>query len=302
MISLIKKGILALLVACAMSGIAVYAEVGVVYESGVPIRLSGPYVLSIIEDGDPVTAAWSRHSPALGTRQVLNENGSSNGDGLPSAVFNSTSNLPIVTWGRYNGSGFDIVESHFQNGAWTPPTLIVASVSTAMDPEPSISLDAQTGEVHIVYFAADAAPKVMYTQAPADLSSWTPAAQVSQPGDIAMRPHAVIHQGTLTVAYESHGSGVGSTPRQILVATSDGLGGFTYDTISATHFGDPNRPHLHTGASPSLWIDWIDDTNDMAWATWQPGTGWGAIQLEPFSDLEDREYHARGRIDGLVTQ
>ena len=100
MISRFGKGILALLVVCAMQGIVVEAEVGVVYESGVSIKLSGPYVFSIIEDGDPVTAAWERHSPTNGSRQVLNEGGSASGDGRPSALYNSTSSLPIVTWGR----------------------------------------------------------------------------------------------------------------------------------------------------------------------------------------------------------
>jgi len=302
MINRIEKGILALLIVCVMPGIVVDAEVGTVYESGVTVQANGPYVLSIIEDGDPVTAVWARHSPILGSRQVLNENGAANGDGLPSALFNPTSNLPIVTWGKNNGSGFDIVESHFENGGWTSPAVIAAGVTTLMDPEPSITQDKQTGEVHIVYFADAITTRVMHTQAPANLSSWTPPVQVSQLGEDAIRPSAVIHQSLLTVAYESHGSGVGSTPRQIVVATSNGAGGFTYDTISSTHHSEANRPQLHTGMGPSLWIDWIDDTTDMAWATWHPTNGWGSVQIELFVDLEDRDYHARGRVEYLATQ
>ena len=302
MISRLGKGILVLLVALALTPVVVEAEVGAVYESGISIQVSGPYILSIIEDGDPVTAAWTRHSPLLGSRQVLNQDGATNGDGLPSVVFNPISGLPIVAWGKNNGSGFDIVESHFENGAWTTPAIIVAGVATSIDPEPSIALDRQTGDVHIVYLTDDAAPKVMHTEATASLASWTTPVQVSEIGEKALRPSAVIHQGTLTVAYESHGSGVGSAPRQITIATSDGLGGFTHETIATTHNGNPNRPQLHTGMGTSLWIDWLDDPNDMAWAMWQPVMGWGFVQIEPFTDIEDRDYHARGRVKRLVTQ
>ena len=171
MISRLGKRILVLLVALALPHVVVEAEVGAVYESGISIQLNGPYVLSIIEDGDPVTAAWTRHSPLLSSRQVLNQNGASNGDGLPSVLFNSISGLPVVTWGKNNGSGFDIVESHFENGAWTTPAIIAAGVATSIDPEPWIALDKQTGDVHVVYLADGAIPKVMHTEAPANLAS-----------------------------------------------------------------------------------------------------------------------------------
>ena len=115
-----------------------------------------------------------------------------------------------------------------------------------------------------------------------------------------MRPSAAIHQGTLRVAYESHGSGAGNTPRQIVIASADGAGGFTYDVISSTHFGEANRPRLHVGAGDAMWIDWIDGNNDLAWASWQPSAGWGGVQIETFSDYEDLEFHARGRVKQLA--
>ena len=280
---------------------AIVAEVGVIRQQGTDIVVTGPYLVSIIEDPEP-TGIWMRHTQHSSASVVLNESGGTNGDGRPSMASDPNYGLPIVTWGKNNGSGFDIVESHFENGAWTTPVIIAASVTTSIDPEPSIALDAQTGAVHIVYSMGDATPKVMHTEAPADLASWMPPVQISAIGEDALRPSAVIHLGTLTVAYESYGLGIGSTPRQIAVATSDGLGGFTYDTIGTTFGEEPNRPQLHTGMGVSLWIDWIDDTNDMAWATWQPATGWGSVQIESFTDVEDRDYHARGRVKRLATQ
>lgn len=283
----------------ALCPAAVQAEVGVVHGTGTTIQFQGPYVLTIIEDGDPVTGiVWTRHSLAT-SRYVLNESGAANGDGNPAMVAHPSAG-PIVVWGKSNGSGFDLVESRFVNGAWTPPAVIASAVTTSMDPEPAIALDKQTGAVHVVYATDDTIPRVMHTQAPADFSSWTPGVQVSGVGEDSLRPTVVLHQGTLTVAYESHGSGVGTTPRQIVVATSDGAGGFDRETIATTHEGQPNRPQLHTGTGANLWIDWVDDANQLAWTTWQPGNGWGSIQIEPFTDAEDRDYHVRGRVKQLA--
>lgn len=289
-------------VAILASPVAI-AEVGVIVGHDATTVQSGPYVSGIIDTADPIGGmVWVRYSASSGTRVLLNENGFANGDGRPTTTRNPVSGSPIVTWGKNNGSGFDIVESHFENGAWTAPAVIAGNVTTSVDPEPYIVTDRQTGDVHLVYFANDTAPAVMHTQAASDLSSWTSPALASQVAEYALRPSAVIHQGTLTIAYEAHGSSVGSTPRQIVVATADGAGGFTHESVTATHFGDPNRPRLHVGLGDSLWLDWVDDNNDMAWSVWQPGSSWGAVQVEPFVDVGDRDYHARGRVKHLATQ
>lgn len=289
------------LVVVTSLGGGAFAEVGVVTQQDTDIVATGPYLMTIIEDSEPV-GMWTRYSGPTSIRMVLNEGGAVNGDGLPSMAVDSGNALPIVTWGKNNGSGFDIVESHFENGAWTTPAVISAGVTTAIDPEPSIMLDKQTGDVHIVYVTSDSTPMAMHIKAPADLSSWTSPNMVSEIGENGLRPSAVIYQGTLRVAYESHVSGVGNTPRVITVAISDGLGGFSFETITDSQGGSPNRPQLHIGMGSSMWIDWIDDTNAVAWAIWQPATGWGSVQIEPFTDMEDRDYHARGRVKQLATQ
>ncbi|NIM63073.1 MAG: hypothetical protein GTN89_05715 [Acidobacteria bacterium] len=205
-------------------------------------------------------------------------------------------------WGKNVGSSYDLVESRFENGGWTTPAVITAGVSSSADPEPAIAIDKQTGNVHVVYLTNDSNPQVMHVQAPWDLSSWNPPVQVSEIGENAIRPTAVIHQGVLTVAYESHVSGIGNTPRVITVATADGLGGFTHETLTSSHGSSPNRPQLHTGVGNALWVDWIDGTNEMAWSKWNSATGWGPVQLEPFTDIEDREYHVRGRVRKKATE
>lgn len=292
------RGIWILVLACVGLN-AVVAEVGLVYVSEEPPRITGPYVLQIIEDGDPVTSAWARLSSSS-SRFVLNESGAANGDGLPSASFNPISGLPVVTWGKYNGSGYDIVESHFESGAWTSPTIIVPGVTTSLDPEPSLALDLQTGAVHVVYVASDSAPQVMHVEAPANLATWTTPDIVSEIGAHALRPSAVIFQGVLVVAYEYHALGIGTTPRQITVATSDGGVGFSYETLEITHGSDPNRPKLHSAGESSLWVDWVDSANDVAWSAWHHVTGWGPTQVEPYSNDEDRDFHVRQRIERMA--
>jgi len=279
------------------------AEVGVVVNPETTTLQSGPYVAGIIENADPISAmVWTRLMASSGTRVLLNEDGLTHGDGRPSVTQNPISNLPIVTWGKNNGSGFDVVESHFENGAWTTPAIIASGVTATLDPEPTIVVDRQTGTVHVVYFCDDVSPRVMHLEATADLSSWAPAVQVSPIAEYALRPSAVVHQGTLRIAYEVHGSSVGSIPRQIAVATSDGLGGFSYESVTSTHFGEANRPQLHAGMGDTLWIDWIDGNNDLAWSEWNSSTSWGGVQLESFTDPGDRDFHARSRIKQLATQ
>ncbi len=293
----LARGILILSLALAMLHVA-EAEVGLVYVSENPPRFEGPYLLTIIEDGNPIEGAWARLSWSS-SRVVLNENGAVNGDGRPSVIFNPFSRLAVVTWGKSNGSGYDIVESHFENGTWTTPSIIVPDVTTSLDPEPSLALDLQTGALHIVYVTNDSAPQVMHVEAPSDLSGWTPPVLVSEIGAAVLRPSAVIHQGNLVVAYEYHAMGIGTTPRQITIATEIG-GGFSHETLETTHGSDPNRPKLHTAGGLTLWIDWIDGANDMAWSTWHNVTGWGPTQIEPYTDIEDRDFYARQRIERMA--
>lgn len=273
-------------------------EVAVVVEFD-NTRVFGPY--SIIDDADPIGGmVWTRQSVVSNSRILLNEDGAANGDGRPATTLNPVNRMPIATWGKKNGAAFDVVVSRFEAGAWTSPEIIAAGVTATLDPEPQMAIDQLSGDVHLVYFVNETIPSVFYTQAPPDLSSWTAPVQVSQFGEKALRPSAMVHQGVVWVAYESHGFAVGNTPRQIVVATSDGAGGFFYDVVSETHHADPNWPLIHRGKGGSPWLDWVDGATDMAWSTWQSSSGWGAIQIEPFAGVADREFHVRGRIRGLA--
>ena len=272
------------------------AEVVIFAEPATGIVVQGP--LSIIEDPDPVPNYWIGSSPAVSGRYVLNPQGATNGDGRP-ATGRTPSGLPIVVWGKNNGNGFDLVYSVFDNGAWSAEATLAAAVSPDVDPEPAMAFDRMSGAVHVVYSTGGSAPSIFAIEAPSDLSSWTAPALVSQVAEIALRPSAVVHEGQLRVAYESHGSGVGSTPRQIVVATEIS-GSFNHQAVSSTHHGGANRPQLHTGVGDRLWLDWIDASGDVAWTVWSSGDVWSAVTLETYSDDADREFHVRRRVRQLA--
>lgn len=273
------------------------AEVGVIFDAGLLAKPSGPYELrSIIEDGDPVGIVWRVYSDSLDTRYVLNPEGENNGDGDPSLAFSSAGDLPMAAWARNSPGGYDVVLSRFAGGAWTDPVVLAAGATLAEPADPALVLDPSDGSVHLLYWADDSWPRVMYRHAPADLSSWSEPVQVSQPGELAVRPSGAFHGGLLHVAYETHTGQLGGAPRQIVLAVEDG-GGFTTDVIATTDHAGPNRPQVH-GRGDVLWVDWIDADGEMTWTRRQGEAPWEPIEVQGFSTAEERDFHVRGAIEG----
>ena len=158
----------------------------------------------ITDDGEPIGSAWQTFGDLPGGDTVLNPDGHVNGDG--------------------------------------EPAVLVGSIADELDPY--LLFDPADGSVHLLYWVHDAGPRVMHKQAPADLSGWSPATQVSGLGEIAVRPAAVFMAGTLKVVYERHDLGYGSTPRRIVLATSVGSG-FTTESVGVTAEAAPNWPEVH---------------------------------------------------------
>jgi len=273
------------------------AEVGVIYEVEFSDQPRGPYELrGIIDDGEPVLSAWQVYSASLDSRHVLNPDGETNGDGDPSLAFNVVSGLPMVAWARNSAGGYDVVLSCFVNGAWTDP-LVLAEDATLVEPaDPVLVVDRSDGSVHLLYWENDLWPRVIYRQAPADLSSWSDPVQVSLPGEKAVRPSGTFHDGLLHVVYEAHAGQLGGTPRQIVLAVESGPG-FTSEVVGVTNHAEPNRPQVH-GAGAVLWVDWIDSQEEMTWTRRLNPGPWDPVGIEPFATHEERDYHVRGEIEG----
>ena len=297
MIGLRKQSILPLsvVVLVTLVSCSVWAEVGVATEGP---QVKAIYVNKIIvDDSDPVSSVWIAQGGGPG-RHVLNEDGFLNGDGKPSVVYNPGPGLPIVAWAKYSSSGYDVVISSFSNGAWSSPVAVADSSADELDP--FLILNPADGLVHLLYWINDSSPRVMYTQALEDLSSWSSPVQVSDIGEAACRPTAVFHENSLSIIYESHGQELGSTPRQIVLATRNGPG-FATEVLASTSHPEPNWPEVHSNGE-QLWTDWIDGTWEMAWTCRLASGSWDSVQTEHFDSIEERDYQARGSIKNQVLE
>ncbi len=223
---------------------------------------------------------------------MLNEQGEANGDGYPSAIYNTFTRTSIVAWAKNSPGGFDVVLSVFADGQWTIPIALADSPADELDP--FLTINPLDGSVHMVYWVDDGFPRVMHRTAPADLSSWSEPVPVSQPAEIALRPAAVVHDGALRVVYEEHSGALGGTPRQIVVAT-EGQSGFASQVVAITNHPGENRPEVHSRIG-RLWVEWIDSEGEMSWIRELPGGGWDSPEYELFSNVEERDYFVRGRI------
>jgi hypothetical protein len=283
---------LGLLVSCLVAPATALAEIGVTI-GPTPGAPKLPYELqSIIEDPEPFGIVWLRFNADGPGRAVLNDQGYPNGDGPPSILLHPGSGLPVVAWAQNSAGGFDVVVSTFQNGAWTLPQVLAGGFEDELDP--NLVIDPATGDVHLFYWIDEAQPRVMHRQAPADLSSWSPPLQVSQPNEAACRPAGVFHGGNLYVAYEDHNFGAGQAPRNVVLAQKVG-GSFTPQIVAVTSHDGPNRPQIHSHDG-RFWLDWIDDTDRGAWTGMSSQGAWEPIQHEPFSGAEERDFHLRGAI------
>ena len=292
------RALVGLLLALAISAGNARAEVGALWSDNASANLLGGYkMMAIGDDPEPVPPTiWRAYSPAGSGRVVLNPEGEANGDGAPSMLADPGSGLLVVAWARNSASGFDIVVSRFQAGAWSVPQVVIDTAASALDPQ--LVLD-PTGNIHLVYWVDGATPEVFHVQAPASLSSWSAPIRVSQPGQAACRPAGVVFQGVLRVAYEVHDFGYGNTPRQVVLARFDGEA-FVPEIVAITNNLGDVRPEVHAHAG-RMWVDWVDTqtsggSGEVAWTRVNAQGHWESIRYEPFVNAEQRDYFVRGGV------
>jgi len=269
---------------------------GALAEGGAVVHTRGAvstYVeQGIVDDPDPISSAWIPHHPASSIRIPLNTDGAVNGDNDPSLITGVASSFAVAAWARNSPEGYDIVVSRFDGSAWTPPQVVADSAADELDPH--LVLDPDDGSIHLLYWIDDGTPRIIHRQAPSDLSSWSASVQVSEPGSDACRPWGVLHDGALHVVYEEHDLGLGTTPRQIMLAIRQGQT-FSSQILATTHYAGENRPQVHS-ANGTLWVDWIDLEWEMTWIQQLPGGSWEPVEVETFQTQEEREFHVRGLI------
>jgi len=268
------------------------AEVGVHLQTNSGSEFRVPYIIrGLTESPDPFGGAWHQFSGSP-SRVVLNSEGYLNDDGPPSMALNPFSDIVIVAWARNSASGFDVVVSHLSDDTWSQPQVLADHLDDALDPK--LLVDPSDGTVHLVYWISEQSPRVMHRQAPADLSSWTAAVQVSDTGEPASRPHGAIHGGALRVVYEAHNGGLGEPPLEIVMATRDGST-FSTETVEISYYPEKNWPEIHSAAG-RLWIDWVDSETEVGWVELNAQGQWDPVEHEPYATAEDLFYRIRGTI------
>lgn len=285
---------LAMVVGLIAHGIA-HAEVGVFTQPGSSGRLV-VYRLGITEDPTPFSSLWRKLVPPDALHLDLNPQGEANGDGMPSIVTDVGTGLVAAAWSRNSANGFDIVVSRFVEGAWTVPQVVSGSSANELDPQLVLDPD---GSIHMFYWVDGATPQVFHTVAPPDLSSWSTAVLVSQPGHASLRPAGAFYNGVLRVAYEVDDFGNGNTPRQVVLARFEN-GAFTPEVVAMTNNLGDVQPQVHSHAG-RLWVDWVDSettsgSGEIAWTRQNAQGQWEAIGYEPFANYEEREYLVRGGV------
>jgi hypothetical protein len=274
----------------------VLAEVGVATRPGE----ADPTVVYILddltEDPSPISGVWRKFDTVGGMHVALNPGGEGNGDGTPSLLKNPSTGLVAAAWARNSASGFDVVVSRFDGGAWTEAAVVVGSTGQELDPQLVLDPD---GSVHLFYWVDGTAPQVFHRVAPPDLSSWSTAEPVSPAGQSACRPAGAFYNGVLYVAYELHSFGNGNTPKQVVLARYEN-GGYTPEVVAMTNNLGNVRPEVHSHAG-RLWVDWIDyeltdGSGEIAWTRHDAQGQWEAIQYDAFANHLEREYLVRGGV------
>jgi hypothetical protein len=294
-------GLLALLV-----WVPAAAEVGVVIHGdrldneGFAVAL--PYVNGIVDDPDPI-GFWDRFSPTSDTRRrVLNADGGARGDGPPSMIFHSGWRRAVIVWSRnFNdtGEGFKIVVSEFRTGAWSAPRRINAMDGEQVDPALTIGND---GTLYVVFGLVVGAEHGVWMQSLTSTEAgWSSPQRVSQAGEIAVRPSATVHQGSLVVAYEVHSVALDDTaPKDVVLSTlEDNL--FLSQVVASSSHDEAVWPQVHS-SQDKVWVDWIDFTatgfeGEMAWVGTDTQGNWTQVLYEFFSGQAELEFNVRQAIE-----
>ena len=190
------------------------------------------HISGIVDDPDPTTRVWARQGATTPSRtRFAGFAGFDALDDEASAVANTVATATdpftrttVAAWTRNTETGSEIVVGRFDGTAWSVSVAVHGAPGNERSlADPGIAVDAAEGTVHLVYTALGSRLRVMHRQAPTDLSTWSAAVEVSAFGEMTARPSVAVHSGRLWVAYENHFLGLGSTPREIVIANRRGV-------------------------------------------------------------------------------
>jgi hypothetical protein len=288
-----------------VSASAAKAELGAVRSA--PVQTAPAlriYQLGVISDGpDPISGVWAQYGAPNASRAVLNPEGATNGDGMPSVAFSPVLGVAAVAWAKNSPNGFDVVISRYDGTDWTVPQVVVGAPGVnELDPQLLVGPD---GSLHLFYWVDGSSPRVFYTSAPAGSINWSTPIPVSPPGQVTLRPAGAFFEGVLRVVYEVHEFGYGNSPRQVVIARYES-GSFITEVVAMTNYTGEVRPQVHSHGG-KLWVDWIDTettghSGELAWTRMDSQGQWEPISFQPYDGIEEREFLVRGSARMLAIQ
>jgi hypothetical protein len=214
----------------------------------------------------------------------------------PVVQFNPVSGYPIAVWtagaatddAGPSDRGADVLFTHFRVGGWSEPVLLAEGGA-----DPSLAIDPVSGRVHLVFWTPADGGAVWHRQAPADLSSWSAPVRVSDRREAAARPVLLHHGGKLSIAYERHLVGLGSSPREIVLAEREGTG-FVRTALALTSHEGRTWVRLDSDGDRLL-VRWVNAEHQAGWILRGDDGTWGTVQFVPLG-LTARSAASRGGV------
>ncbi len=225
---------------------------------------------TIIEDSDPIgQVVWQPIRP-IPSQRILNASGFTRGDGPPDIQVKSITEdpNPVGVWAYNVGTDHDIAFSEWDGNAWTPTAFLTSGTDDELDPRLVVESD---GTIHVVWWTAEANPKIYLATRPAGSGTWDPAVLVTGTGEEGRRPSVAVDGSTLRIAYERDSS-VGGMAQDVVVATRQVNGSFITDIVASTTRVERLDPTIHADQG-HLWLDWKHDASEFGCSEFDGAAG-----------------------------
>ena len=210
------------------------------------------------------------------TVMILNSDGVAREDGRPDIAWHADG-APVVVWAWNLGTDHDVALAEWDGDDWAAPAFLTSSTSDDLDPRVFLEPD---GTVRVAWWT-DGTPSAVFVMTRPAGGGWSAPVQVAGPDESGRRPSVAFFDGALRVAYE-RASDVPGMAQEIVVATEQPGGTFSYEVVAATARADRLDAVLHAERG-KLWVDWKQDEALIGYAECEAGA-WTAASPIAWTD------------------
>lgn len=179
---------------------AVLAEDGSFVRTDVRTERRGR-VSSVWLESDPL----SRHTlhGAGGERVLLNRNGASRADGVPSIAIHPLTGLPWAVWSFNENGDYELAFSFFDGRDWASPMLLGSAPNGADDLQPRMDFTPDGRPLITWWRMSDDGSEQSVWLTSRQNGTWTPPVRLSSSREKARRPSLLIGDSEVIVAFET---------------------------------------------------------------------------------------------------